>query len=88
MFKRLTAILITLAMLFGMCAVVTADTTDPYEYLPRNITIVCYDSSHNGAVVTWKNPTSVLLTKVTVTDTGNNAVLGTVESPTPGGISS
>ena len=26
MFKRLTAILITLAMLFGMCAVVTADT--------------------------------------------------------------
>lgn len=87
MFKRLTAILITLAMLFGMCAVVTADTTDPYEYLPRNITIVCYDSSHNGAVVTWKNPTSVLLTKVTVTDTGNNAVLGTVESPTPGGIS-
>lgn len=87
MFKRLTAILITLAMLFGMCAVVTADTTDPYEYLPRNITIVCYDSSHNGAVVTWKNPTSELLTKVTVTDTGNNAVLGTVESPTPGGIS-
>ena len=87
MFKRLTAILITLAMLFGMCAVVTADTTDPYEYLPRNITIVCYDLSHNGAVVTWKNPTSVLLTKVTVTDTGNNAELGTVESPTPGGIS-
>lgn len=87
MFKRLTAILITLAMLFGMCAVVTADTTDPYEYLPRDITIVCYDLSHNGAVVTWKNPTSVLLTKVTVTDTGNNAELGTVESPTPGGIS-
>ena len=74
-------------MLFGMCAVVTADTTDPYEYLPRNITIVCYDLSHNGAVVTWKNPTSVLLTKVTVTDTGNNEVLGTVENPTPGGIS-
>lgn len=87
MFKRLTAILTTLAMLFGMCAVVTADTTDPYEYLPRNITIVCYDLSHNGAVVTWKNPTSVLLTKVTVTDTGNNEVLGTVENPTPGGIS-
>ena len=87
MFKRLTAILITLAMLFGMCAVVTADTTDPYEYLPRDITIVCYDLSHNGAVVAWKNPTSTLLTKVTVTDTGNNEVLGTVENPTPGGIS-
>ena len=87
MFKRLTAILITLAMLFGMCAVVTADTTDPYEYLPRDITIVCYDLSHNGAVVAWKNPTSMLLTKVTVTDTGNNEVLGTVENPTPGGIS-
>lgn len=86
MFKRLTAILITLAMLFGMCAVVTADTTDPYEYLPRDITIVCY-SGDDGAVVTWKNPTSVLLTKVTVTDTGNNEVLGTVENPTPGGIS-
>lgn len=87
MFKRLTAILITLAMLFGMCAVVTADTTDPYEYLPRDITIVCYDLSHNGAVVAWKNPTSTLLTKVTVTDTGNNEVLGAVENPTPGGIS-
>ncbi len=86
MFKRLTAILITLAMLFGMCEVVTADTTDPYEYLPRDVTIVCY-SGNDGAVITWKNPTSVLLTKVTVTDTGNNEVLGTVENPTPGGIS-
>lgn len=86
MFKRLTAILITLAMLFGMCAVVTADTTDPYEYLPRDVTIVCY-SGNDGAVVAWKNPTSTLLTKVTVTDTGNNEVLGTVENPTPGGIS-
>lgn len=86
MFKRLTAILITLAMLFGMCAVVSADTTDPYEYLPRDVTIVCY-SGNNGAVVAWKNPTSTLLTKVTVTDTGNNEVLGTVENPTSGGIS-
>ena len=86
MFKRLTAILITLAMLFGMCAVVTAGTTDPYEYLPRDVTIVCY-SGNDGAVVAWKNPTSMLLTKVTVTDTGNNEVLGTVENPTPGGIS-
>lgn len=86
MFKRLTAILITLAMLFGMCAVVSADTPDPYEYLPRDITIVCY-SGNNGAVVAWKNPTSTLLTKVTVTDTGNNEVLGTVENPTSGGIS-
>ena len=86
MFKRLTAILITLAMLFGMCAVVSADTPDPYEYLPRDVTIVCY-SGNNGAVVAWKNPTSTLLTKVTVTDTGNNEELGTVENPTPGVIS-
>lgn len=86
MFKRLTAILITLAMLFGMCAVVTADTTDPYEYLPRDITIVCY-SGNDGAVVAWKNPTSTTIEKVTVSDTGNNNVLGTVENPTPGAIS-
>lgn len=86
MFKRLTAILITLAMLFGMCAVVTADTTDPYEYLPRDVTIVCY-SGNDGAVVAWKNPTSTTIEKVTVSDTGNNNVLGTVENPTPGAIS-
>lgn len=86
MFKRLTAILITLAMLFGMCAVVTADTPDPYEYLPREITIVCY-SGNDGAVVAWKNPTSTTIEKVTVSDTGNNNVLGTVENPTPGAIS-
>ena len=86
MFKRLTAILITLAMLFGMCTVVTADTNDPYEYLPRDITIVSY-SGNIGSIVAWKNPTSTLLTKVTVTDTGNNAVLGTADNPTPGGIS-
>ena len=86
MFKRLTAILITLAMLFGMCAVVTADTPDPYEYLPRDITIVCY-SGNDGAVVAWKNPTSTTIEKVTVSDTGNNNVLGTVENPTPGAIS-
>lgn len=86
MFKRLTAILITLAMLFGMCAVVTADTTDPYEYLPRDVTIVCY-SGNDGAVVAWKNPTSTTIEKVTVSDTGNNNVFGTVENPTPGAIS-
>ncbi len=86
MFKRLTAILITLAMLFGMCAVVTADTPDPYEYLPRDVTIVCY-SGNDGAVVAWKNPTSTTIEKVTVSDTGNNNVLGTVENPTPGAIS-
>ncbi len=86
MFKRLTAILITLAMLFGMCAVVTADTPDPYEYLPRDITIVCY-SGNDGAVVAWKNPTSTTIEKVTVSDTGNNNVFGTVENPTPGAIS-
>ena len=86
MFKRLTVILITLAMLFGMCAVVTADTPDPYEYLPRDITIVCY-SGNDGAAVAWKNPTSTTIEKVTVSDTGNNNVLGTVENPTPGAIS-
>lgn len=92
MFKRLTAILITLAMLFGMCAVVTADTTDPYEYLPRDVTIVCY-SGNDGAVVAWKNPTSTLLTKVTVYDSNNrtgtdaDAEIGTVNNPKAGEIS-
>lgn len=90
MFKRLTAILITLAMLFGMCAVVTADTTDPYEYLPRDITIVQYNGDYSASIA-WKNPTSNKLTKVTVMDsnnaTGTETVLGTVTEPQPGQIS-
>lgn len=90
MFKRLTAILITLAMLFGMCAVVTADTTDPYEYLPRDITIVQYNGNYSASIA-WKNPTSDKLTKVTVMDsnnaTGTETVLGTVTEPQPGQIS-
>lgn len=91
MFKRLTAILITLAMLFGMCAVVTADTTDPYEYLPRNITVACYDGD-NSVSVAWINPTKQL-TKVTVYDSNNrtgtdaDAEIGTVNNPKAGEIS-
>ena len=87
MLKRLTAILVMLAMLFGMCAVVSADTADPYEYLPRDITIVCNKNDNSGVVVAWKNPTSSALSKVTVTDTGNGNVIGTVEKLVPGGIS-
>lgn len=90
MFKRLTAILITLAMLFGMCAVVTADTTDPYEYLPRDITIVQYNGNYSVSIA-WKNPTSDKLAKVTVMDSNNAAgtetLLGTVTEPQPGQIS-
>lgn len=91
MFKRLTAILITLAMLFGMCAVVTADTTDPYEYLPRNITVACYNGD-NSVSVAWINPTKPL-TKVTVYDSDNSSgtevdtEIDTVKSPTAGEIS-
>lgn len=87
MLKRLTAILVMLAMLFGMCAVVSADAADPYEYLPRDITIVCNKNDNSGVVVAWKNPTSSALSKVTVTDAGNGAVIGTIENPAPGGIS-
>lgn len=91
MFKRLTAILITLAMLFGMCAVVTADTTDPYEYLPRNITVACYNGD-NSVSVAWINPTKPL-TKVTVYDSDNSSgtevdtEIDTVKSPTAEEIS-
>ena len=74
MFKRLTAILITLAMLFGMCAVVTADTTDPYEYLPRNITVACYDGD-NSVSVAWINPTKQLTFSNSRSDWSPNAML-------------
>lgn len=88
MLKKIVSILVTLAMLCGMCAVVTADAAEGvYDYLPSNITIVpIAGNPSSGISVAWKNPTSTSLSKVTVTDASGGTQVGVVESPTPGAV--
>jgi len=87
MLKRIMALLVALMMLCGMLQGVSAsETADPYEYFPRDITLVS-KTGNEGVVVAWKNPTSSLLSKVTVSNVSDGVEIGVVNTPTPGQIS-
>lgn len=68
MMKRVLAMLMVVTMLCAsMTAIVSASDTDPYEYYPRDMIVSGINNSGTyGVRLSWKNPNSEKLTKVTV----------------------